>query len=83
MKKVTMIIATLVIVASVSCKEQKEEPTVIEKTETVIIKKEAEPAENEGTSISIDKDGVEFSTKEGKNKTEVEIKDDKLNVKSE
>ena len=77
MKKVTVIIASLVILASLSCKEQKEEPTVVEKTETIVIEKEAEPAENDGTSISIDKDGVEFSTKDGNNKTEVEIKDEK------
>ena len=77
MKKVTMIIASLVILASLSCKEQKEEPTVVEKTETVVIEKEAQPEENDGTSISINKDGVEFSTKDGENKSEVEIKDKK------
>ena len=77
MKKVTMIIASLVILASLSCKEQKEEPTVVEKTETVVIEKEAQPEENDGTSISINKDGVEFSSKDGENKTEVEIKDEK------
>ena len=76
MKKVTVVIASLVILASLSCKEQKEEPTVIEKTETIVVEKEVQP-ENDGTSISVDKDGVEFSTKDGNNKTEVEIKDDK------
>ena len=77
MKKVTVIIASLVILASVSCKEQKEEPTVVEKTETVVIEKDTQPEENDGTSISINKDGVEFSSKDGENKTEVEIKDEK------
>ncbi len=76
MKKVTVIIASLVILASLSCKEQKEEPIVFEKTETIVIEKEVEP-ENDGTSISVDKDGVEFSSKDGNNKTEVEIKDEK------
>ncbi|KIX22598.1 hypothetical protein SY27_01875 [Flavobacterium sp. 316] len=82
MKKVTFAIACLALLANLSCKEQKEEPTV-EKTETVVIEKETEPSESDGTSISIDKDGVEFSSKSGENKTEVEIKDDKASVKSE
>ncbi|NHN24208.1 hypothetical protein FIA58_000835 [Flavobacterium jejuense] len=77
MKKVTVIIATLVILASVSCKEQKEEPTVVEKTETVVIEKEKQPEENDGTSLSISNDGVEFSTKDGDKKTEVDIDTDK------
>lgn len=76
MKKVTVIIASLVILASLSCKEQKEEPIVVEKTETIVIEKEVKP-ENDGTSISVDKDGVEFSSKDGNNKTEIEIKDEK------
>jgi hypothetical protein len=83
MKKVTVIIATLVILASASCKEQKEEPTVIEKTETIIIEKDSEPKKEDGTSLNISSDGIEFSTKKGENKTEVEIKDNKAKVKSE
>ncbi|CAM4096656.1 MULTISPECIES: hypothetical protein [Flavobacterium] len=83
MKKVTVIIATLVILASASCKEQKEEPTVIEKTETVIIEKDLEPKKEDGTSLNISSDGIEFSTKKGENETEVEIKDNKAKVKSE
>ncbi|VXB75942.1 conserved hypothetical protein [Flavobacterium sp. 9AF] len=73
MKKVTVILATLVILASVSCKEQNEEPQVVEKTETVVIEKETQPEENDGTSLSISNDGVEFSTKDGEKKTEVDI----------
>ncbi|MBF03595.1 MAG: hypothetical protein CMP76_09895 [Flavobacterium sp.] len=73
MKKVTVIIASLVILASVSCKEQNEEPQVVEKTETVVIEKEKQPEENDGTSLSISNDGVEFSTKDGEKKTEVDI----------
>lgn len=69
MKQVTVIIASLVILASVSCKEQKEEPIVIEKTETIVIEKETPPKEENGTSLSIDNDGVEFSTKDGDKKT--------------
>ena len=53
MKKATVIIASLVILASVSCKEQNEEPQVVEKTETVVIEKENQPEEKDGTSLSI------------------------------
>ena len=77
MKTVTVIIASLVILASISCKEQKEEPIVIEKTETIVIEKETPPKEENGTSLSIDNDGVEFSTKDGDKKTEVEIETEK------
>lgn len=84
MKKVTLIVASLAIFAFVSCKENQDEATVVEK-ETVIIEKEAAPAveENDGTSISVDKDGVEFSTKDGDKKTEVEVKDGSGTVKVE
>ncbi|WP_338375574.1 hypothetical protein [uncultured Flavobacterium sp.] len=83
MKKVTLMIASLAIFATVSCKD-KEEATVVEK-ETVVVEKEAEPVEEEsnGTSISIGKDGVEYSSKDGDKKTEVEIKDDGGTVKVE
>ena len=77
MKKVTVIIATLVILASVSCKEQNEEPAVVEKTETVVIEKEKQTEEKDGTSLSISNDGVEFSTKDGEKKTEVNIDTEK------
>jgi len=82
MKKVTLLIASLAIFATVSCKD-KEEATVVEK-ETVVVE-EATPAEeeNDGTSISISKDGVEYSSKDGNNKTEVEVKDDGGTVKVE
>jgi hypothetical protein len=77
MKTVTVIIASLVILASLSCKEQKEEPIVVEKTETIVIEKDTQPKDEDGTSLSIDKDGVEFSTKDGNKKTEVEIETEK------
>lgn len=77
MKKVTLIIATIsLIMTFASCKD-KEEAT----KETVIIEKEVEAApteeEGDGTSLSISSDGVEFSTKDGDNKVEVEIDDKK------
>ncbi len=84
MKKVTVILASLAIFATISCKDNQEEATVVEK-ETVIIEQEPAPAteQNDGTSISIDKDGVEFSTKDGDKKTEVEVKDGSGTVKVE
>lgn len=75
MKKVTLIIATISLMTFASCKD-KEEVT----KETVIVEKEAAtPTEEEsdGTSISISKDGVDFSTNDGDNKVEVEIDADK------
>lgn len=84
MKKVTLLLASLAIFATVSCKDNQEEATVVEK-ETVVIEKEAAPVveENDGTSISVNKDGVEFSTKDGDKKTEVEVKDGSGTVKVE
>ena len=74
MKKVTLILASVAMMLFASCKEESEKTTektvVIEKNET-----EAAPAgETDGTSLSIDKDGVDFSTKDGTNKTEIEVK---------
>ena len=70
MKKVIFILASFAILLGVSCREEKS------KTETIIIEKQVEtPKSNEsdGTSLSIDKGGVEFSTKNGDKKTEVNI----------
>lgn len=72
--------------AFVACKENKVEPQVIEKT--TIIEKEVEvevaaPKKEDGTSFSIDKDGVEFSNKKGDKKTEIKINDDKKSVEVE
>ena len=83
MKKVSVLIASLAIFVSISCKE-KEEATVVEK-ETVVVEKEVTPAaeNNDGTSISVNSDGVEFSTKDGDKKTEIEVKDGSGSVKVE
>ncbi len=69
--------------AFVACKD---ETKVIEKT--TVIEKEVEvpapaPEKEDGTSISIGKDGVEFSNKKGDNKTEIKINDDKKSVEVE
>ncbi|WP_445732019.1 hypothetical protein [Mariniflexile sp.] len=63
-----VILAVLVIFAVTSCREEKP------KTETVIIEKQKEEG-SDGTSLSVGKDGVEFSSKKGDKKTEVIIKD--------
>lgn len=84
MKKLSVILASLAIFAFVSCKENQDEATVVEK-ETVIVEKEVAPVaeENDGTSISVNSDGVEFSSKDGDKKTEVEVKDGSGTVKVE
>ena len=54
MKKVSILLASIAILAFVSCGEKKEK--------TVIIEKQVEaPKESSGTSLSIDDDGIEFS----------------------
>jgi hypothetical protein len=53
-----------------SCRDEKA------KSETIIIEKQVEipkAKESEGTSLSIDKNGVEFSTKDGAKKTDITI----------
>lgn len=82
MRKVTLIIASLAVLAFVSCKDEpKDEPTTIVVEQPATDTPTAE--ESDGTSLSIDKDGVEFSTKDGDKKTEVEVKDDGGTVKVE
>jgi ABC-type enterochelin transport system substrate-binding protein len=78
MKKVTLILASIAMMIFVSCKQETEETT----EKTIIVEKEVEatPVDVEevqdGTSVSINENGVEFSTKNGEKKTEVEIKED-------
>jgi uncharacterized protein YcfL len=75
MKKLTFILASLTLMFLTSCKEQTDKTT----DNTVIIEKnsetEAQPAEkSDGTSLSIDNEGVDFSTKDGSTNTEVSVK---------
>lgn len=84
MKTLKIMLVVFTISAFVACKEDKVEPQIIEKT--TIIEKEVEaPAQEkeDGTSISIDKDGVEFSNKKGDKNTEVKINDDEKSLKVE
>lgn len=84
MKTLKIMLVVFTISAFVACKEDKVEPQIIEKT--TIIEKEVEaPAQEkeDGTSISIGKDGVEFSNKNGDKNTEVKINDDEKSLKVE
>ena len=79
MKKIALTFASITFMFLTSCTEKKEPVEVIEKT--VIVEKEMEvpvkvEEEKPGTSISVGKDGVEFSTKDKKKDIEVEIKKD-------
>ena len=79
MKKIALTFASITFMFLTSCTEKKEPVEVLEKT--VVIEKEVEvpvkvEEEKPGTSISVGKDGVEFSTKDKKKDIEVEIKKD-------
>lgn len=87
MKKVTFILASVAMVIFASCKGETEKTT----EKTIVVEKQVEQApvieeapvkveESDGTSVNVSKDGVEFSTKNGKKKTEVEVKDGGGNV---
>jgi hypothetical protein len=65
------IFAFIVSLVFTSCGEKKEKETII--IEKQVEKPKAE--ESDGTSLSVDKNGVEFSTKNGDKKTEVKIND--------
>lgn len=71
-----IVLSFIIFLTATSCREQKP------KTETIIIEKTVEKPvqqpkadKSDGTSLTIDKDGVGFSTKDGSKKTEIIIKD--------
>lgn len=69
MKKAILMLACLTILVVVGCRD--------EQPKTIIVEKQVEkPKVKEGdvTTFSIDKNGVEFSTKKGDNNTKVDIK---------
>ena len=63
MKKVILVLASVAVLAVVSCRDQESKTVIIEKQ---VEKPKAD--ESNGTSLSIDKDGVEFSSKKGGDK---------------
>jgi hypothetical protein len=75
MKKSIFILAIFAVLIGLSCREEKTEKIIIEKqVEVPVETPKAKEKESDGTTLSIDNDGVEFSTKKGDTKTEVEIK---------
>lgn len=81
MKKVTFILASVAMVFFASCKEETQKTT----EKTIVVEKQVEQApvmeetpvkveEADGTTVNVSKDGVEFNSKDGKKKTEVEVK---------
>jgi len=86
MKILKIMLISLSASAFLACKENKVEPQIIEKTTIIEKEKEVEvpaPEKENGTSINIDKDGVEFSTKKGEKKTEIKINDNQQSVEVE
>ncbi len=69
--------ASITCIALTGCTDR--ETPAVEKTNTIVIEKEVPvrevPKKEEGTSISIDKNGVEFSKKEGDTKVDIDLKD--------
>ena len=85
MKKVILILASASLVIFASCDKKTETQTTTEKT--IVVEKDApepevvpvpvEPVDDNGTTINVGKDGVEFSNKDGKGNTEVNINTNK------
>ncbi len=83
MKNQILLIASITFIFTTSCKQPEaqntEKTVIIEKsTENKIIKTPETPVtpetpEAEGTTLNIDKDGVEFSTKNGVKKTQIDV----------
>ncbi|HEX9979097.1 MAG TPA: hypothetical protein VGB50_00870 [Flavobacterium sp.] len=86
MKKITILLGALALTAFVSCKnEEKTETTTVEpvahdttvvvhETETVPVQDAEE--EQDGTSVSVDSDGMKVDSKSGEKKTDVNVSDD-------
>ena len=86
MKKIVLALSMLSVMALVSCKKDTPPPPA---PEVIVVAPEPEPLppppppapekteESDGTSISVGKDGVEVSTKDGDKKTVIDVKDGK------
>ncbi len=66
MKKLIVVLAMFPMFIGIGCREEKTEKVIIEKQVEV-----PKPKETDGTSLKIDKEGIAFSTKNGKKKTEI------------
>lgn len=70
MKKVTILLTSLCIVAFISCKKEEEKPVIEQKIEVAAPKVEEA---KDSTSISIGKDGVDINTKRGTKSTSISV----------
>ena len=82
MKKIVLALNMLALVALVSCKKETPPPPPPAPEPQVIVTPPPPPPpptkeESDGTSISVGKDGVEVSTKDGDTKTVIDVKDGK------
>ena len=84
MKKISMLVGVLSVMAIVSCKEKEETPDTTTH-QTIEVTNEAPAVEEnpDGTSVSIGSDGIDVSTKSGANQTKVNVSgcDAKVEVK--
>lgn len=70
----------------ISCGKKEEQPAdtiIIEQPAETPPPAPAEPVEEDGTSLEVGKDGVKINTKDGDNKTTIEVsdKDAKVEIK--
>ena len=83
MKKVVLALNMLAVIALISCKKETPLPPPPPPEPQVIVTPPPPPPapekteESDGTSISVGKDGVEVSTKDGDKKTVIDVKDGK------
>lgn len=78
MKKMSLLLGMLSIMAIVSCKKKEETPPPPPPTTETTIEVNAPAVEEknpDGTSISVGKDGVDVSTKNGSTETNVKVGD--------
>lgn len=80
MKKITISIALLAIMSIVSCKKKAETPattpaTTTQSSSATTHSSSATAKEADGTTVSVKTDGVNVSTKNGQNKTNVTVED--------
>lgn len=73
MKKISMFIGILSILAIVSCKKKEETPQPSETTIEVNTPAPAAEENADGTSVSVGNDGIDVSTKNGSNETNVNV----------
>lgn len=88
MKKNVILAAVFTTLFLISCGKKEEQPA-----DTIIIEQpapaeapvdtSAEPVEQDGTSLEVGKDGVKINTKNGDNKTTIDVsdKDAKVEIK--